>query len=111
MRLEELTSLLIKFRYHQIILSTDVEKAILQIALHRKDYDVTRFQWIKDLSKPLMEDNSLHMRFCRVTFGIINSQLILNATIKKYRILKEIENTNKQNGFSILFILQRTTLQ
>lgn len=46
--LGDLTGLLIKFRYHQIALSAHVETEFLQIALHNKYRDVTRFLWIPD---------------------------------------------------------------
>ncbi len=82
--LTDLTSLLIRFRSHRIALSADVENAFLQIALHEPDRDVTRFLWVKDISKPPTTDNLLCLRFCRVPFGIISSPFILNATIKHH---------------------------
>ncbi|XP_047993200.1 uncharacterized protein LOC125231707 isoform X2 [Leguminivora glycinivorella] len=82
--LEDLTGLLIKFRTHHIGLTSDIEKAFLQMALHEKDRDVTRFLWLKDTSKPVSQDNLLYLRFCRVPFGVISSPFLLNATIKEH---------------------------
>ncbi|XP_063391759.1 uncharacterized protein LOC134677258 [Cydia fagiglandana] len=82
--LEDLTGLLIKFRTHRIGLTSDIEKAFLQMALHEKDRDVTRFLWLKDTSKPVSQDNLLYLRFCRVPFGVISSPFLLNATIKHH---------------------------
>ncbi|XP_045782904.1 uncharacterized protein LOC123879305 [Maniola jurtina] len=82
--LEDLTCILIRFRSHNIALAADVEKAFLQIGLHEKDRDVTRFIWLKDVEKPPHVDNIICLRFCRVPFGIISSPFLLNATIKHH---------------------------
>ncbi|XP_045772950.1 uncharacterized protein LOC123872613 [Maniola jurtina] len=60
--LEDLTCILIRFRSHNIALSADVEKAFLQIGLHEKDCDVTRFIWLKDVEKPPHVDNIICLR-------------------------------------------------
>ncbi|XP_073965583.1 uncharacterized protein [Choristoneura fumiferana] len=80
--LQELTSLILKFRTNKIGIVADVEKAFLQIGLQEHDRDVTRFLWIKDPDKPLSEDNLIHLRFCRVPFGIISSPFLLTASIR-----------------------------
>ncbi|XP_052273445.1 uncharacterized protein LOC127873583 [Dreissena polymorpha] len=41
--LNELTSILVRFRLKQYAVSTDIEKAFLYVGLHEKDRDMTRF--------------------------------------------------------------------
>nr|CDJ87109.1 Pao retrotransposon peptidase family protein [Haemonchus contortus] len=60
---------------------SDVEKAFLQVHRHEDDRDFTRCLWIKDVMKPLTEDNLAVYRFRRVTFGINASPFLLSATI------------------------------
>lgn len=86
--ISDLVALLIQFRTHPVGISADVEKAFLQIGLQTEDRNVTRFLWLKDIKRPLSVDNLLHLRFCRVPFGIIASPFILNATIR-YHITKK----------------------
>lgn len=46
------------------------------------EQDVTRFLWLKDVSKLDTEDKLITYRFCRVPFGLICSSFLLSATIK-----------------------------
>lgn len=98
--LEDLTKLLIRFRSHRIGLTADVEKAFLQIGLQDDSKDVTRFLWIKDITKAANEDNLIHLRFCRVPFGVISSPFLLNATIK-HHLLRSNDKSIQQASENI----------
>ena len=79
--LEDLCSLLLRFRTYDTAIVADIEKAFLQINLQEQDRDVTRFLWLKDINKPVIPSNNDIFRFSRISFGIISSQFILAATI------------------------------
>lgn len=80
--LNELTSILLRFRQHQYAATTDKEKAFLHIALHEKDRDMTRFLWLSNPSDPT--STLCAYRFKAVLFGATCSPFILNATILKH---------------------------
>ena len=64
-----------RFRSHKAVLVADIEKSCLQVDLQERDRDVTRFLWLKDITKPVAV-----LRFIRMPFGVISSQVILAAT-------------------------------
>ncbi|XP_068723278.1 uncharacterized protein [Montipora capricornis] len=74
----------LRFRLHKVVLFAVVEKAFLQVGLQPNDRDVTRFIWLKDPSKPTLENNVQGLRFTRVPFGMISSPFLLAATIKNH---------------------------
>lgn len=85
--LNDLSSILMRFRIHSYAATTDTEKAILHIGLDEKDRDVTRFLWPSDISSP---DSPLSTyRFKSVLFGSTCSSIILSATL-----LKHLETTS-----------------
>uniref|UniRef100_A0A0N4X9A3 Neur_chan_LBD domain-containing protein n=1 Tax=Haemonchus placei TaxID=6290 RepID=A0A0N4X9A3_HAEPC len=73
--------MLARFRVGRIVMTADIEKVLLQVRLHETDCDATRFLWIKDLWRPLAENNIVTYRFTRVTFGLNASPFLLAATI------------------------------
>ena len=54
---EDLCGLLMRFRINRVALIADVEKAFHQVELQPEDRDVTRFLWLKDATKPTLENN------------------------------------------------------
>ena len=47
--LNNLCGMLLRFRLKPVGLTSDIEKAFLQIGLQKEDRDVTRFLWLKDI--------------------------------------------------------------
>ena len=73
---------LVKFRCYPIALTADIEKAFLQIEIKPEDRDKLRFLW---MDNPFNEtDKLLHLRFCRLVFGLKSSPAILGATINHH---------------------------
>ncbi|XP_066926074.1 uncharacterized protein [Clytia hemisphaerica] len=82
--MEDLCGLLMRFRTKKIGIVSDIEKAFLQIGIQEDQRDVTRFLWLKDVTKPVSNDNLMVYRFARVPFGIISSPFLLGATIQHH---------------------------
>ena len=66
-----LFDVLLRFRYSNIVLISDITKAFLQIAVKECDRDALRFFWKEQI-----------FRFKRVCFGISCSPFLLNAVIR-----------------------------
>ncbi|XP_048745808.2 uncharacterized protein LOC125658566 [Ostrea edulis] len=78
----DLPGILTRFRAKKYGISTDIEKAFLQINLDENDKDVTRFFWLEDPRNP---NNALiACRFRSVLFGATCSPFILSATLMKH---------------------------
>ena len=81
-KLNEVTAILLRFRLNKYAVSTDIEKAFLNVGLDIEDRDVTRFFW---LSKPTDPNSDLTTyRFKSVLFGATCSPFILNAVLSKH---------------------------
>lgn len=81
--LKNLCRILMRFRLHQIVLVSDIEKAFHQIGLQPNDRDLTRFFRIKDCENPSVKTQNVEVyRFCLVPFGVISSPCLLGATIE-----------------------------
>ena len=77
--LQDLCSVIVRFRLHRFAISTDIEKAFLHVHLHEDDRDFTRFLWLSDPSNP--ESEFIVYRFKVVLFGATCSSFILNSVI------------------------------
>ena len=75
--LTNLTQILIRFRRLKFPLTADIQKAFLQISVHRDDCDVHRCLWDCDGQVKVM-------RFRRVPFGNCSSPFLLNATVQHH---------------------------
>ena len=90
--LPDLCGILLRFCMHNVAVVADIQEASLELGLHEKSRDVTRFLWLKDLTKNVQKDS----RFIRVVFGRVFNLFLLAATSKHH--LKEEEKTERRNG-------------
>ena len=63
-------------------MTSDIEKAFLQISVDKSDRDYLRFLWFDNVffEAPRIVRN----RFARVVFGVTSSPFLLNGTIRKH---------------------------
>ena len=75
----QLLDVLLRFRWNPIAISADIEKAFLMIGVNPDDRDMLRFLWMKNPYDPQSE--MIHLRFCRLMFGLRPSPAILGAVL------------------------------
>ena len=75
----KLFDILVRFRWHQIAVTADIEKAFLMISIAEDDRDFLRFLWVKDPFKAPCE--LVHLRFTRLVFGLRPSPAILGEVL------------------------------
>ena len=80
----DLAGLLIRFRIPRIAMWSDIEKAFHSLELDLEDREVVKLIWLKDINKPVNEQNIQYLRFARVPFGIISSPFLLSATVRHH---------------------------
>ena len=80
--MNDLCSILLRFRTHPFAISIDIEKASLHVHLHEKDRDFTHFFWLTDPWNP--ESELAVYRFKTVLFGAVSSPFILYATLYRH---------------------------
>lgn len=75
--IELIPSILMRFRMKQYGITSDIEKAFLQISVANKDRNYLRFLWYKNEKLQIY-------RHCRVVFGIKSSPFLLAATLNHH---------------------------
>ena len=87
---QRIFEILVRFRLHASAFIADIEKAFLMISVDKRDRDVLRFLWVKDIHKDPPEIQVL--RFTRVTFGVASSPFLLNATVRNH--IEQFQESN-----------------
>jgi hypothetical protein len=82
--LPDLTGMLLRFRLKQIVLTCDLEKAFLQVAISPLDRDATRFLWLRHPFDKTKDEELDIFRFTAVTFGMVCSPFLLAAAIQHH---------------------------
>ena len=77
--LNDMCSILLRFRLHRYGISTDIEKAFLHVTLDERDRDYTRFLWLSNPADPDSPFNTY--RFKAVLFGSVSSPFMLHAAL------------------------------
>ena len=54
------------------------------LSFFSEDQDVTRFLWVKEIAKPLGQDNLFVCQFARVFFEVLSSLFLLAAVIQHH---------------------------
>ena len=73
---------LLRFRSSVVALTSDIEKAFLQINVNENDRDYLRFLWFDNILSD--QPKIVRNRFARVVFGVTSSPFCLNGTIRKH---------------------------
>lgn len=83
--LPEILAVLIRFRLNEYAIVGDITQAFLQLTLHTKDRDLTRFLWYNttDNKEPQTAREWVTYRFTRLPFGLTCSPFLLSATIRE----------------------------
>ena len=68
-----------RFRMLPVVLSADIEKALLPVQVNPNDRDVLRFLWFDDITQE--EPAIVQYRYCWLVFGFTCSPAILAETI------------------------------
>ena len=78
--INDLTSILLRFRFGKFAALSDIKKAFLNVRLNHEDRDCTRFLWP---ANPFDTQSTLKTyRFSSVLFGSTASPFLLNATLQ-----------------------------
>ena len=78
----QLFDTLVRFRWHKIGLTADIEKAFLMVGINEADKDMLRFLWFNDPGD--INSDIIHLRFTRLVFGLRPSPAILGSTTRHH---------------------------
>ena len=74
----QLWSVLVRARFHPVVIAGDIKQAFLQVRIREEDHDALRFHWLKDLNSRTVET----LRFTRALFGLTSSPFLLGGVLQ-----------------------------
>ena len=81
----DLWNVLVRMRFHPVLLSGDIKQAFLQVRIRKSDRDALRFHWGPDASSEVET-----LRFTRALFGLTSSPFLLGGVIDQHLTCWEI---------------------
>ena len=72
--------IILRFHVHRVAFVADIENDFLMVSIAKEDRDVLWFMWIDSIEKKSMPQIVV-LCFMRVTFGVLSSLFLLNATL------------------------------
>ncbi|KAH7723309.1 Pao retrotransposon peptidase family protein [Aphelenchoides avenae] len=82
--LNPITAVLLNSRLASYVLSSDIAKAFLQVALRPDEKRFCCFLWVRDVTRPATGNNMVTYCFNRVIFGLRPSPALLAVVIEKH---------------------------
>ncbi|KAK3742407.1 hypothetical protein QZH41_020716, partial [Actinostola sp. cb2023] len=76
----QLWSVLVRARFHSVLITGDMRQAFLQVRVRESDRDALRFHWIADLNTHRVET----FRFTRALFGLVSSPFLLGGVVQQH---------------------------
>ena len=98
--LNDLCTILLRFRCHPIAFASDIEKAFLHVVLHEPDRNFMQFLWLLNPEDP--DSNCATYCFAAVPFGSASSPFMLNAVLNLH--LTKANSTIANNMKSNIYI-------
>ena len=93
--LNDLCTILLRFRQHNFAFSADIEKAFLHVHLNEVDRDFTRFLWLSNPTDPTSPFVTFHFR---VVNAVISYHLHQNDSATSRDLLRNIYVDNVVSG-------------
>ena len=75
----DLWNVLVRMRFHPVLLSGDIKQAFLQVRIRKSDRDALWFHWSPDASSEVET-----LRFTRALFGLTSSPFLLGGVIDQH---------------------------
>ena len=98
--LNDLCSILLRFRQYNFAFSADIEKAFLHVYLDEVDRDFTRFLWLSNPTDPTSQFMTFHFKV--VLFGATCSPFMLNAAISYH--LHQNDSTTSRDLLQNIYV-------